>query len=116
MSYRYEIPALLDRLLEDLFEDNYETYEDGYVLPLVLDEDAPRPVTYRAMFDGVQCHACGRIYTLDLYVDDRVWQIIRPNVSTEGLLCPACIGDRLERAFREGKLRGITHGVIELRK
>lgn len=42
MSYRYTVPELLDRLLEDLFEDNYETYEDGYVLPLVLGEDAPR--------------------------------------------------------------------------
>ena len=72
------------------------------------------PTKYR--FDGVQCHACGRIYTLDLYVDDRVWQIIPPNVRTEGLLCPACIGDRLERAFREGRLKDVTHGVIELRK
>lgn len=73
MSYRYEIPALLDRLLEDLFEDNYETYEDGYVLPLVLDDPEWSMVQLREIFSRVSeaLKEAEKLYAADISLKEK---------------------------------------------
>ncbi len=48
---------------------------------------------------GCLCHGCGRRYLVDLLVPDELWDKIRPDPSrgaAAGLLCPRCIGARLE--------------------
>lgn len=73
MSYRYEIPALLDRLLEDLFEDNYETYEDGYALPLVLDDPEWSMVQLREIFSRVSeaLKEAEKMYAADISLKEK---------------------------------------------
>lgn len=50
--------------------------------------------------DGCKCQGCGNRYTVDLLVPDSVWEQIRPSESTGigGLLCGACIMQRIEAA------------------
>lgn len=73
MSYRYTVPELLDRLLEELFEDNYETYEDGYVLPLVLDDPEWSMVQLREIFSRVSeaLKEAEKMYAADISLKEK---------------------------------------------
>ena len=44
------------------------------------------------------CQSCGRKYQVDLLIPDNLWERIKPHGKPEGggLLCPECIGGRLE--------------------
>lgn len=46
----------------------------------------------------IRCDACGDLYTVDLILPDKLWRKIQPEPTAPagGLLCPACIGRRLE--------------------
>jgi hypothetical protein len=48
--------------------------------------------------EGCTCQSCGRKYGIDLIVPDDMWGKIKPNGKNEGagLLCGACIMNRIE--------------------
>jgi hypothetical protein len=58
---------------------------------------------------GSLCQGCGDVYRVDLIIPDHLWEQIKPDYAAPGggLLCPACIGGRLEHAVG-------THGVFRL--
>lgn len=45
-----------------------------------------------------KCHDCQEQYTVDLMLPDELWEKIKPahSLPGAGLLCPSCIGQRLE--------------------
>lgn len=48
--------------------------------------------------DGCLCQRCGKRYKVDFYVDDYLWEVIKPEGKPEGagLLCGRCIADAIE--------------------
>ena len=48
--------------------------------------------------EGCRCQGCGVVYKVDFIVPDHLWDRIRPlgKAPGGGLLCPRCIGDRVE--------------------
>lgn len=44
------------------------------------------------------CQGCGNKYKIDIIVSTDLWQKItpKPEIEDAGLLCPKCIGERLE--------------------
>ncbi len=55
-----------------------------------------------AIIPGCRCNACGKTYCVDLVVPDELWERIKPDGKPvgAGLLCPSCIGTRIERDSR----------------
>jgi hypothetical protein len=55
------------------------------------------------------CQRCGKKFEIDVYVDDVVWEKIKPAGKPKGagLLCPICIMEELIRAIKtiDGKQR-----------
>ena len=49
---------------------------------------------------GCTCQGCGCRFTVDVLVPDEVWEKIKPEGKPEGagLLCGACIMERIEQA------------------
>lgn len=47
--------------------------------------------------DGCRCHACHRLYRVDLMIPDEMWREITPGASGEVMLCGACIMARLDQ-------------------
>lgn len=45
------------------------------------------------------CQGCGRSYTVDLVIPDKLWEQIRPEgkIPEAGMLCGVCIMNRIEK-------------------
>lgn len=52
-----------------------------------------------SMESGCTCQGCFKIYTVDLIVPNEIWENIKPRGKPRGsgLLCPKCIGKRIEK-------------------
>lgn len=46
--------------------------------------------------DGCTCQRCGRVFKVDLNIDDTTWLAIGPKYSAGGLLCGPCIMEAIE--------------------
>ena len=53
------------------------------------------------------CHQCGKDYRVDLLVPDNVWEKIKPygKAIGAGLLCGACIMNKIESFGEYGVIR-----------
>lgn len=53
------------------------------------------------------CQGCGTEYTMDVVVDDEIWEQIKPSGKPEGagLLCGACITERVEALHEHSAYR-----------
>lgn len=50
--------------------------------------------------DGCICQQCGKTYEIDLNIPDYWWEKIKPKGKPGGLLCPACIIQKL-KSYKE---------------
>lgn len=53
------------------------------------------------------CQNCGLNYRVDIIVPDDIWRDITPKPETEegGLLCPKCIGEKIEDISGHGSYK-----------
>jgi len=63
--------------------------------------------TSKKGIDMCKCQVCGKDYKTDILISDELWEKIKPTEKSKGvgLLCPSCIGNRIEmlpgyRAFQ----------------
>lgn len=54
------------------------------------------------------CQSCNKQYTVDLMVPDEIWQQIKPPVyGRDGLMCPTCIIEAVEK-LHENEYQSFT--------
>jgi hypothetical protein len=53
-----------------------------------------------------KCQKCNKQYNIDLVVDDKLWEKIKPKGKAvgAGLLCGSCIMGKIEEMFQVGVL------------
>jgi len=77
-----------------------KSYKDQH--PIEFDVDTERWIysdTKEPVGLACKCQGCARLYTVDLVIDDALWEVIKPEGKPKGagLLCGSCIMERLEK-------------------
>jgi hypothetical protein len=66
----------------------------------MADERDIKSASKDVMAEGCTCHECGKVFKVDLILQDELWAKISPKkvegFKGGGLLCPVCIGRKLE--------------------